>query len=207
MAEPTPTTALTNVGWRQSPTAPDHYTPAIPPGENRPGQHQTPVRERNDLVPVESSGGGDFHSSSRARARAPEQRLRRAAENPGKGVPMAAVVTRDRDQLLTDPRIAAAGGSARRNDGAGGYNYPGMATAAHWAATGVHRATHFYGCAFCGKKFKGPHAVYTHIAKRHPKRTTVTGETLRAVTGRDAIHGPEESPTDVISVPPPREAA
>jgi hypothetical protein len=120
---------------------------------------------------------------------------------------MAAVVTRDRDQLQTDPRIAAAGGSARRNDGAGGYNYPGMATAAHWAETRVHGATHCYGCVFCGKKFKGPHAVYTHIAKRHAKRTTVTGETSRAVARRDAIPGPEESHVDVLSVTTPREAA
>jgi hypothetical protein len=77
-----------------------------------------------------------------------------------------------------DPRIAAAGGSParpNRTDTRGGYNYSGMASAAHWAQTAVHQATHWYGCAFCGQKFKGPHAVYTHIAKRHPKRSPHSG--------------------------------
>jgi len=82
-----------------------------------------------------------------------------------------------------DPRIAAAGGTfarPNRDDSAGGYNYPGMASASHWAATDVGKVTTYYGCAFCRQKFRGPHAVYTHVALLHPSK---------AVTGTGKSHG------------------
>ena len=77
-----------------------------------------------------------------------------------------------------EPRIAAAGGVPvypRRDDTAGGYTYPGMARPRDWATTDVAKATHFYSCAFCGQRFKGPHAVYTHIALRHTRKTLTGG--------------------------------
>jgi hypothetical protein len=38
-----------------------------------------------------------------------------------------------------------------------------------WRRSRVHKATRFYGCALCGIKFTGPHAVYTHLAKVHDR--------------------------------------
>ena len=103
-----------------------------------------------------------------------------------------------------DPRIAAAGGTyAQPNQpGSGGYNYPGMATASHWAATQVGKVTDYYGCAFCGQKFRGPHAFYTHAAKVHPsKRVSVAAENHRRA--RDA---PSEADPDPIPVSASEEA-
>jgi len=72
-----------------------------------------------------------------------------------------------------DPRLRAAGAVAIRG-GKGGYQFPGMMSASHWARTWVHRLTRQYSCAFCAQGFNGPHAVYTHVAKRHPGRTLPT---------------------------------
>jgi hypothetical protein len=65
-----------------------------------------------------------------------------------------------------DARIAAAGGS--RTSAKGAYEFPGMAERGSWRKTRVHRHTHFYGCARCGQRFADPHAVYAHLARRHP---------------------------------------
>jgi hypothetical protein len=67
-----------------------------------------------------------------------------------------------------DPRVAAAGGTRRHPKE--GYYFPGMARDSDWRTTRVHKATIYYGCAFCRQGFKGPHAVYTHIAKVHGGR-------------------------------------
>jgi hypothetical protein len=67
-----------------------------------------------------------------------------------------------------DPRVAAAGGTRRRPRD--GYEFRGMAASDDWRETRVHKHTSYYGCAFCGQGFKGPHAVYTHIAKVHQRR-------------------------------------
>jgi hypothetical protein len=67
-----------------------------------------------------------------------------------------------------DPRVGAAGGSRRHPKN--GYDFPGMASDSDWRKTRVHQHTSYYGCVFCGQGFKGPHAVYAHIAKRHPAR-------------------------------------
>lgn len=69
-----------------------------------------------------------------------------------------------------DARIAARGGT--RRDAKAAYSYPGMADDRDWRKTAVHAATAWYGCARCGQKFSGPHAVYAHIDKRHPRRVT-----------------------------------
>jgi hypothetical protein len=69
---------------------------------------------------------------------------------------------------LIDPRVAKHGGS-RRNAKAN-YDFPGMMDAASWRRTEVHKHTYGYWCGLCGQRFAGPHAVYTHIAKRHPER-------------------------------------
>jgi hypothetical protein len=66
-----------------------------------------------------------------------------------------------------DPRIAAVGGVPIREDGAGGYNYPGMQPFKDWCRTTVHQHTRSYGCGRCGQALHSPHAVYTHLAKRH----------------------------------------
>jgi hypothetical protein len=49
------------------------------------------------------------------------------------------------------------------------YDFPGMMDAATWRRTAVHRATSYYGCALCGQKSAGPHAVYTHLDKVHDR--------------------------------------
>jgi hypothetical protein len=66
---------------------------------------------------------------------------------------------------LVDPRVAKHGGT--RKDRKSNYDFPGMMDAANWRKTEVHKHTAWYGCALCGRKFNGPHAVYTHLAKRH----------------------------------------
>jgi hypothetical protein len=71
-------------------------------------------------------------------------------------------------QELVDPRVARVGGS--RRDRKANYDFPGMMDAASWRRTEVHKHTHWYGCSLCGQKFAGPHAVYTHLAKRHAER-------------------------------------
>jgi hypothetical protein len=68
---------------------------------------------------------------------------------------------------LVDPRVAAHGGG-RRNAKAN-YDFPGMMDAASWRRTQVHQHNHWYGCSICGQGFAGPHAVYTHLAKRHDR--------------------------------------
>lgn len=66
---------------------------------------------------------------------------------------------------LVDPRVAAKGGT--RRDPKSGFDYPGMMSERHWRVTPAHQHTHSYGCAWCSVKFKGPHALYTHLAKVH----------------------------------------
>jgi hypothetical protein len=66
---------------------------------------------------------------------------------------------------LVDARVAKHGGT--RKDPKSNYDFPGMMDAASWRRTEVHKHTAWYGCALCGQKFNGPHAVYTHLAKRH----------------------------------------
>jgi hypothetical protein len=68
---------------------------------------------------------------------------------------------------FVDPRVAKHGGT-RRNDQAN-YDFPGMTDQSPWRRSSVHKATRFYGCALCGQKFTGPHAVYTHLAKVHDR--------------------------------------
>lgn len=66
-----------------------------------------------------------------------------------------------------DPRVARHGGS--RRDPKSNYDFPGMMDAASWRRTLAHQHTHYYGCALCGQKFSGLHAVYTHLAKIHDR--------------------------------------
>jgi hypothetical protein len=68
---------------------------------------------------------------------------------------------------LVDPRVAKVGGT-RRSPKAN-YDFPAMVDAASWRRTEIHRFTRWYGCAFCSQTFKGPHAVYTHLAKCHDR--------------------------------------
>jgi hypothetical protein len=68
---------------------------------------------------------------------------------------------------LIDPRVAKRGGY--RIDPKANYEFPGMMAASDWRKTEVHKATAYYGCALCGQTFKGPHAVYTHLAKVHDR--------------------------------------
>jgi hypothetical protein len=68
---------------------------------------------------------------------------------------------------LVDPRVAKHGGT--RKDPKSNYDFPGMTDAANWRKTEVHRHTRWYGCALCGLKVSGPHAVYTHLAKVHDR--------------------------------------
>jgi hypothetical protein len=70
-------------------------------------------------------------------------------------------------QALVDPRVAAHGGG-RRNAKAN-YDFPGMMDAASWRRSEAHGGTRWYGCGICGQGFAGPHAVYTHMAKRHDR--------------------------------------
>jgi hypothetical protein len=69
---------------------------------------------------------------------------------------------------LIDVRIARTGGT--RTDRKRASWWSGMMHDSTWRRTDVHTATSMYGCAFCGAKFSGPAATYTHIDKRHPKR-------------------------------------
>lgn len=68
---------------------------------------------------------------------------------------------------LVDPRVARHGGT--RRDAKANYDFPGMMDDRGWRRTEVHMHTPWYGCALCGQKFSGPHAVYTHLAKRHDR--------------------------------------
>lgn len=68
---------------------------------------------------------------------------------------------------LVDPRVAKHGGT--RTNPKSGYDWPGMMDAGSWARTAAHQHTTYYGCALCGVRFSGPHAVYTHLAKRHDR--------------------------------------
>jgi hypothetical protein len=70
-------------------------------------------------------------------------------------------------QALIDPRVAKHGGT--RKSPKSHYDFPGMMDAASWRRTQVHAHTRFYGCHRCGRKFAGPHAVYTHLAKVHDR--------------------------------------
>jgi hypothetical protein len=70
-----------------------------------------------------------------------------------------------RAEALVDPRVAKHGGT--RSDPKSNYDFPGMLDAASWRRTQAH--TRWYGCSLCGQKFAGPHAVYTHLAKRHDR--------------------------------------
>jgi hypothetical protein len=67
-----------------------------------------------------------------------------------------------------DPRIAATGGARRLKNPKSNYEWPGMMAQPDWLRTTVHEHTSFYGCAKCGQHSKTPHAVYTHLDKRHP---------------------------------------
>jgi hypothetical protein len=66
-----------------------------------------------------------------------------------------------------DPRVAKHGGT--RNSPKSTYRFPGLMDQASWRRTQVHQHTHWYGCSICGQGFAGPHAVYTHLAKRHDR--------------------------------------
>ena len=66
---------------------------------------------------------------------------------------------------LVDPRVAKHGGT--RTDPKANYDFPGMTDASTWRKSRVHQHTQWYGCFRCGQRFKGPHAVYTHLAKVH----------------------------------------
>jgi hypothetical protein len=68
---------------------------------------------------------------------------------------------------LVDPRAAKHGGT--RRNGHANYDFPGMVDGASWRRTRLNEATYYYGCALCGQKFTGPHAVYTHLAKVHDR--------------------------------------
>ena len=74
---------------------------------------------------------------------------------------------RARTPPLVDPRVAKHGGT--RTDPKANYDFPGMVDRRSWCKTKVHQATSYYGCALCGKRFAGPHAVYTHLAKVHDR--------------------------------------
>ena len=62
----------------------------------------------------------------------------------------------------------AAHGGTRRNAKAN-YDFPGMMDAASWRRSEAHAGARWYGCSICGQGFAGPHAVYTHLAKRHDR--------------------------------------
>jgi hypothetical protein len=69
---------------------------------------------------------------------------------------------------LIDPRVAKHGGT--RTNRKHTYDFPGMLADRDWRQTAnVHKATRYYGCALCGVKFSGPHAVYVHLAKVHDR--------------------------------------
>jgi hypothetical protein len=70
-------------------------------------------------------------------------------------------------QPLVDPRVAKHRGT--RRDSKSNYDFPGMVDQASWRRSDVHKATRLYGCSRCGQKFRTPHAVYTHLAKRHDR--------------------------------------
>jgi hypothetical protein len=70
-------------------------------------------------------------------------------------------------QPLVDPRVAKHGGTRRSRKA--NYDFPGMTDDATWRRTKVHKSTSYYGCALCGQRFSGPHAVYTHLAKVHDR--------------------------------------
>jgi hypothetical protein len=67
---------------------------------------------------------------------------------------------------LVDPRVAKHGGI--RKDPKANYDFPGMLDRRSWAKTLVHQHS-VYGCGICGTRFSSPHAVYTHLAKRHDR--------------------------------------
>ena len=56
-----------------------------------------------------------------------------------------------------------------RTDAKANYDFGGMHDDTTWRRGPIHKATPFYGCALCGQKFTGPHAVYTHLAKVHDR--------------------------------------
>jgi hypothetical protein len=70
-------------------------------------------------------------------------------------------------EALVDPRVAKHGGT--RRDSKSNYDFPGMVDQASWRRTDVHKHTRMYGCSRCGRKFKTPHAIYTHLAKVHDR--------------------------------------
>lgn len=78
---------------------------------------------------------------------------------------MSALQTPARE--LVDPRVAKAGGHRKSPKDA--YDFPAMQDDTTWRRGRVHAATSYYGCSLCGAKFSGPHAVYTHLAKRHDR--------------------------------------
>jgi hypothetical protein len=85
--------------------------------------------------------------------------------NPPKTLPPASGTPAE--EGIVDPRVAKHGGT--RRDAKSNYEFPGMTDAASWRRTKVHKATRYSGCALCGQKFSGPHAVYTHLAKVHDR--------------------------------------
>lgn len=80
---------------------------------------------------------------------------------------VAPEVAQTAEKLLIDPRVAKHGGT--RSSPKSNYDFPGMMDAASWRRTNVHKHTRRYACALCGQGFSGPHAVYTHLAKRHDR--------------------------------------
>ena len=67
---------------------------------------------------------------------------------------------------LVDPRVANHGGT--RTNPKSNYDFQGMARDSDWRKTAIHRSAS-YSCALCGKRFSGPHAAYTHLAKVHDR--------------------------------------
>ena len=63
---------------------------------------------------------------------------------------------------------APAAAKLRRRSGLG-YDFPGMMDERTWRRRPVHQHMSFYGCAHCGARFNGPHAVYVHLAKVHDR--------------------------------------
>ena len=68
---------------------------------------------------------------------------------------------------IVDPRVAKHGGW--RTDPKSNYDFPGMQSHRDWRRTRVHKGTRWYGCALCGQKFSGPHAVVAHLARIHDR--------------------------------------
>jgi hypothetical protein len=63
-------------------------------------------------------------------------------------------------------------------------HYPGMMDRRNWRRTRVHQHSR-YSCAWCGRRFADPVAVYNHIDARHPERVPATLRSDPATDGRE----------------------